>query len=112
MKRACKVAILDETGPDESFLVGTRDQFETLLLELRALLETKGVERNIRGIDVEVCSSGRLTESMAHTCFDSIFIVNSEEDRKRFVSASLEACGDEPIDWDAVEEDFEKNSRS
>ncbi len=47
---------------------------------------------------------------MVHICLHGLVIVRSESDRKKYINASLESCGDGPIDWDDVEASFQDSN--
>jgi hypothetical protein len=91
--------VLDETGPDESFLVGTSAQLEAFarsildsLRELPAPDDWHGVRASQpRFTDV-------LTDPLSEVVISGVVVVQSETDRRSLVNRIRANCGDPTVD--------------
>ena len=93
-----KPAICYETGLDEAFLVGTRDELTSFAHFILDALAGSSDTTDYLGIKVQSVSAS-LTEVMAEVVLDGIIIVGSKHDRQDLMNRILVNNGEQPIDW-------------
>ena len=104
-------AILCETGPDESFLLGTRDQLAELANNILHMI-SESVESTVWGdkkVELPECPKG-LTDPMAETAIWSVVIVDTESDRRSLMNQIRINGGETPIDWDGYDKQSAQDS--
>lgn len=95
-------AIMYETGPEESALIGTRDQLAVFARSILDRLDEIRDESDYHGVAVRFLAPGNgLTESLGDIAIDGIVVVASESDRRKLLNAIRTNNGEEPIDWNS-----------
>ncbi len=94
--RQSLAAIIYQTGPDESFLVGTEQQLRALAHGILDQIEAARGSREVWGVSVKE-SGGRLTELWGDACVDGMFVTKSERDTKKLVNELRKNSGEPPI---------------
>jgi len=96
-----KPSICYETGLDEAFLVGTKDELLEFAQAIIELLSGPKEPLDYLGVKTEVPKKDRaLTESMSEIVIDGLLVVESTEDRQELVNKILINNGEPPIDWE------------
>ncbi|NQV27004.1 MAG: hypothetical protein HQ518_21855 [Rhodopirellula sp.] len=100
-KKEEKPAICYETGLDESFLVGTKEELLDFANSIIHLLNIPAQECDYHGVNTEqpkVVYS--LTEPMSDIVIDGIVIVESKDDRRDLINKMRINNDEVPIDWE------------
>ena len=105
-----EVAICYETGLDESFLVGTREDLRILAEALLNVVNSAGEPTDYLGVPTESFAT-RLTEVMADVVLDGISVVASSKDRRELINRIRINNGEQPIDWHTRAQDQEKHEQ-
>jgi hypothetical protein len=96
-----KPSICYETGLDEAFLVGTKDELLEFAQAIIELLSGPKEPLDYLGVKTEVPIKDRaLTESMSEIVIDGMLVVESTEDRQELVNKIRINNGEPPIDWE------------
>lgn len=99
-----KPAVCYETGLDESFVVGTREELRKLAMELLAVTEARGDEIDYLGVPVHFVSE-RLTEHMGDIVLNGVAIVASTAAKRDLMNRIRRKNGEPPIDWAGIDRD-------
>lgn len=98
-------AIMYETGPDESALIGTRDQLATFAQTILDRLDQRGSERNYHGVEgILLATDHGLTDPLGDIAINGLVVVADEWNRRKLVNAIRTNNGELPIDWDGRDE--------
>ena len=93
--------ICDETGADESLLIGSREQLAQLANMINEALTGEQSYELWHNVRVKfVPSTGRLTDALCDTSISSVVIVAGESQRRELINKIRSNNGDSPIDWD------------
>jgi hypothetical protein len=93
-----KPAICYETGLDESFLVGTKDELTALAHAILDVVGQPGEPLEYLGIHTRSTTCA-LTEVMAEVSLDGILVVEDKHDRQELINRIRINNGEPPIDW-------------
>ena len=96
-----KAAICYETGLDESFLIGTREELRAFAEEVLGALNSPGEPTDYLGVPTESFTF-RLTEVMADVVLDGILVVANCEDRKELINRIRINNREMPVDWETI----------
>ena len=96
-----KPAICYETGLDESFLVGTKEELFNFAQSIIEILNGPKKLLDYYGVKTESPKTTlALTESMSEIVIDGLLVVASKEDRRSLVNKIRVNNGESPIDWE------------
>jgi len=93
-----KPGIMYETGLDESFLVGTREQIKALGEQLVRMSETAAAGSDYLGIKV-IDLPGPLSEIGCDVVLDAVILTESEGDARELINRIFANNGEAGIDW-------------
>ena len=100
-----KPAICYETGLDEAFLVGTKEELSEFAHSILRLLNGPFELLDYHGINAKQPKSRMsLSSSMSEVVLDGIVIVESRKDRRDLMNKIRLNNGVEPIDWKGHDE--------
>ncbi|MEM7335452.1 MAG: hypothetical protein AAF490_25460 [Chloroflexota bacterium] len=95
-----KTAVIYETGPDESWLIGTKEELHTFASQIVELVNQNTESRDMFGVNCQLpTSTEKLTEPMTEISFNGLIIVDSEKERRMLINANRKNNGLAPIDW-------------
>ena len=98
--RTDKPAICYETGLDEAFIVGTRDELSEFAHSILRLLNGPFESRDYHGIHAkEPKSPGSLSDSMSEVVLDGMLIVENKKERHDLMNRIRLNNGIDPVDW-------------
>lgn len=100
-----KPAICYETGLDEAFLLGTREELSAFARTILKLLDAPCKSMDYLGISTQSpIDNIKLTQAMSQVEVNGLFVVENENDRRILMNKILINNGDTPIDWQEFDE--------
>ncbi len=94
-----KPAICYETGLDEAFLLGTRDELSEFAHSILQLLDKANKEIEYCGVNaLSASNETSLTYAMSDVVIDGLIIIKSEEDQRTLMNKIRTNNGELPID--------------
>lgn len=93
--------ILYETGPDESFLLGTREELVAFAQKILQSLDEPMMENSYQEIPFQMANVA-LNDSLGDATIDNLFVVASIEDKHKLVNKIRVNNGLLPIDWEKL----------
>lgn len=95
-----KPAICYETGLDEAFLLGTREELSEFAHTILRLLDIPTKSVDYFGINTQTpIHKMSLTHTMSEVVLDGLLIVRDRNDRRVLMNKIRVNNGDVPIDW-------------
>ena len=93
--------VLDETGPDESFLVGTSAQLEAFARSILDSLGALPTPDDWHGVQASAPRfTVMLTDPLSDVVISGVVVVQSEADRRLLVNRIRANCGERVVDWE------------
>ena len=97
-----KPAICYETGLDEAFLLGTREELAAFAHSILRHLDAPSEQIDYLGIMTQSpidANRAGLTHVMSEVVLDGLLIVKDKNDRRTLMNKILVNNGEAPIDW-------------
>lgn len=101
-------AICYETGLDEAFLLGTREELAKFAHAILSLLDAPSEQIDYLGIITQSpidTDKGALTHVMSEVVLDGLLIVKDKNDRRTLMNRIRVNNAVEPIDWQGFDEE-------
>lgn len=92
-------AIMYETGDDEAFLVGTKDEIKAFARALLDALQTTSESQNYLGISCKSIKTPS-TETWGYTCIEGLIVTESVKDKKKLINAIRKNNGEPQVQVD------------
>lgn len=98
-------AIMYETGDDEAFLVGSKEEIEAFAQALLCALQSKSQSQNYLGVNCKSIKTPR-TEQWGFTCVEGLLVTESVKDKRRLINAIRKNNGEPQVQvdgWPSIE---------
>ncbi len=89
-------AVMCETGWDESFLVGTKEELRSFANKILEEIDKPRDKRDFFGAEASEVSE-RISELWGDACIDGIIITSNRPDTKKLINAIRINNGEDPI---------------
>ena len=99
-----KPAICYETGLDEAFLLGTKEELSGLAQTILKLLDAPDEAIDYYGVKTQSASQASLTHEMSEIGIDGLILVKSAADKRTLMNKIRVNNGEPPIDWESFDE--------